>query len=658
MLRASTHSRLVYTKTGPDLHGFDQAALSVSRCGLATLSPVCGIVGYVGHRSALDVVLDGLRRLEYRGYDSAGVAVVADGGLAVERKAGRLANLEARLDEVGRESFAGTVGMGHTRWATHGAPIDRNSHPHRDATGRVAVVHNGIIENFVALRAELEAAGVEMASDTDSETVAHLVAFAYGDGETKGDLPASVRLVARRLEGAFTLVVTHADEPDQVVAARRSSPLVVGVGEGEHFVASDVSAFIEHTREAVELGQDQMVVITRDGYDVTDFVGEAAQAKPFTVNWDLSAAEKGGHEYFMLKEIEEQPEALANTLRGHFNNGRIVLDEQRLSDQDLRDVDKVFVVACGSAYHSGLVAKYAIEHWTRLPVEVELASEFRYRDPVLDRDTLVVAVSQSGETADTLEAVRHARSQKARVLAVCNTNGAQIPRESDAVLYTHAGPEIGVASTKAFLAQIAANYLVGLALAQARGTKYPDEVAREFHELEAMPEAVQRVLGTVEQVRALGRELADSKAVLFLGRHVGYPVALEGALKLKELAYMHAEGFAAGELKHGPIALIEEGLPVVVVMPSPKGRAVLHSKLVSNISEIQARGARTIVIAEEGDETVRPFADHLIEIPAVPTLLQPLISTVPLQVLAAEIARSRGYDVDKPRNLAKSVTVE
>ncbi|MEU5691284.1 glutamine--fructose-6-phosphate transaminase (isomerizing) [Actinosynnema sp. NPDC020468] len=620
---------------------------------------MCGIVGYVGHRSALDVVLDGLRRLEYRGYDSAGVAVLdGEGGLAVERKAGRLGNLEALLDEVGRDHFTGTAGMGHTRWATHGAPIDRNSHPHRDVSGRVAVVHNGIIENFAALRAELEALGIEMASDTDSETAAHLISLAYTEGDTKGDLPASVRTVARRLEGAFTLVVTHADEPHQVVAARRSSPLVVGVGEGETFVASDVSAFIEHTREAVELGQDQVVIIDRAGYTVTDFHGEPAEAKPFTVNWDLSAAEKGGHEFFMLKEIEEQPEALANTLRGHFADGRIVLDEQRLSDQDLRDVDKVFVVACGSAYHSGLVAKYAIEHWTRLPVEVELASEFRYRDPVLDRDTLVVAVSQSGETADTLEAVRHAREQKARVLAVCNTNGAQIPRESDAVLYTHAGPEIGVASTKAFLAQIAANYLVGLALAQARGTKYPDEVAREFHELEAMPAAVERVLGTTEQVRALGRELADSKAVLFLGRHVGYPVALEGALKLKELAYMHAEGFAAGELKHGPIALIEPGLPVVVVMPSPKGRAVLHSKLVSNISEIQARGARTIVIAEEGDETVRPFADHLIEVPAVSTLLQPLVSTVPLQVLAAEIAKTRGYDVDKPRNLAKSVTVE
>jgi len=620
---------------------------------------VCGIVGYVGHRQALDVVLGGLRRMEYRGYDSAGVAVLdGAGGLTVERKAGRLANLEAALAETGLGTFAGTAGMGHTRWATHGAPIDRNSHPHRDASERVALVHNGIIENFTALRAELEADGVEMASDTDTETAAHLVARAYADGPTAGDLPASVRVVCRRLEGAFTLVVTHADQPDLIVAARRSSPLVVGVGDGEHFVASDVSAFIEHTREAVELGQDQVVVIGRDGYDITDFDGEPAQGKPFTVNWDLSAAEKGGHEYFMLKEIEEQPEALANTLRGHFDRGRVVLDEQRLSDQDLREVDKVFVVACGSAYHSGLVAKYAIEHWCRLPVEVELASEFRYRDPVLDRDTLVVAVSQSGETADTLEAIRHARDQKARVLAVCNTNGAQIPRESDAVLYTHAGPEVGVAATKTFLAQIAANYLVGLALAQARGTKYPDEVAREFTELEGMPAAVHKVLSTVDQVRELSRRIADSKAVLFLGRHVGYPVALEGALKLKELAYMHAEAFAAGELKHGPIALIEQGLPVVVVMPSPKGRAVLHAKLVSNISEIQARGARTIVIAEEGDDTVRPFADELIEVPAVPTLLQPLVSTVPLQVLSAEIARSRGYDVDKPRNLAKSVTVE
>ncbi|MEZ5153568.1 glutamine--fructose-6-phosphate transaminase (isomerizing) [Rhodococcus zopfii] len=621
---------------------------------------MCGIVGYVGHRNALDVVVEALRRMEYRGYDSAGIAILdGRGGLAVERKAGRLANLEAELDEVGRDRFAGTAGMGHTRWATHGRPTDRNAHPHRDASGRVAVVHNGIIENFAPLRAELEHAGVELASDTDTEVAVHLVARAYAEGPTAGDFVESARTVLRRLEGAFTLVFAHADHPGTIVAARRSTPLVVGVGDGEMFIASDVAAFIEFTRDAVELGQDQVVVITKDSYVVTDFDGNPdVPTQPFTIDWDLAAAEKGGHDYFMLKEIEEQPGAVADTLRGHFVDGRIVLDEQRLSDQELRDIDKVFVVACGSSYHSGLVAKYAIEHWTRLPVEVELASEFRYRDPVLDRSTLVVAISQSGETADTLEAVRHAKEQKARVLAVCNTNGAQIPREADAVLYTRTGPEIGVASTKAFLAQMAANLLVGLALAQARGTKYPDEVAREYEDLAAMPERIAQLLTTMEPVRELARELSASPAVLFLGRHVGYPVALEGALKLKELAYMHAEGFAAGELKHGPIALIEDGLPVIVVMPSPKGRAVLHSKLLSNIREIQARGARTVVIAEEGDETVRPFADHLIEIPSSPSLLQPLLSTVPLQVFAAEVAQSRGYDVDKPRNLAKSVTVE
>ncbi|PPJ03283.1 glutamine--fructose-6-phosphate transaminase (isomerizing) [Nocardia nova] len=622
---------------------------------------MCGIVGYVGYRDALGVVVDALRRMEYRGYDSAGVAILDGAGtIAVERKAGRLANLEAELAEAGPAAFAGTTGMGHTRWATHGAPTDRNAHPHRDLAGRVAVVHNGIIENFAPLRRELEEAGVELRSDTDTEVAVHLVAQAYVAGPTAGDFVGSALAVLRRLEGAFTLVFTHADHPGTIVAARRSTPLVVGVGKGEMFIASDVTAFIEHTREAVELGQDQAVVITADSYVVTDFAGatEGARTRPFTIDWDLAAAEKGGHDYFMLKEIEEQPAGVAETLMGHFDNGRIVLDEQRLADQELREFDKVFVVACGSSYHAGLLAKYAIEHWTRVPVEVELASEFRYRDPVLDRSTLVVAISQSGETADTLEAVRHAKEQKARVLAICNTNGAQIPRESDAVVYTRTGPEIGVASTKAFLAQITANYLVGLALAQARGTKYPDEVAREFGELEAMPKLVERVLETAPQVREIARRFAHQSTVLFLGRHVGYPVALEGALKLKELAYMHAEGFAAGELKHGPIALIEEGLPVIVVMPSPKGRAVLHSKLLSNIREIQARGARTIVIAEEGDDTVRPFADHLIEIPAAPTLFQPLLSTVPLQIFAAEVAQTRGYDIDKPRNLAKSVTVE
>jgi len=622
---------------------------------------MCGIVAYVGHRPAREVVVDALRRMEYRGYDSSGVAILdGRGGLTVRRRAGRLSNLEAALAETDPAALAGTAGLGHTRWATHGRPTDRNAHPHRDAAGEFAVVHNGIIENFAALRHELEADGVEFASDTDSEVAVHLIARAFAAGPTAGDFVASALAVLRRLDGHFTVVFAHAGDPGTIVAARRSTPLVVGIGDGEMFVGSDVAAFIEHTRDAVELGQDQAVVITADGFRITDFDGRdgSGQARPFHIDWDLSAAEKGGYEFFMLKEIAEQPAAVSDTLLGHFIDGRITLDEQRLSDQELREVDKVFIVACGTAYHSGLLAKYAIEHWTRLPVEVELASEFRYRDPVLDRGTLVIAISQSGETADTLEAVRHAKAQKAKVLAICNTNGSQIPREADAVLYTRAGPEIGVAATKTFLAQITANYLVGLALAQARGTKYPDEVEHEYRELEAMPDLIARVLADLGPVAELGRRFAGSSAVLFLGRHVGYPVALEGALKLKELAYMHAEGFAAGELKHGPIALIEEGLPVIVVMPSPKNAATLHAKLLSNIREIQARGAVTIVIAEEGDETVRPYADHIIEIPSVSTLFQPLLSTVPLQVFAASVARSRGYDVDKPRNLAKSVTVE
>ena len=615
---------------------------------------MCGIVGYVGSRQALDVVVEGLRRLEYRGYDSAGIAIIGgDGPLQVAKKAGRIENLDKEL--TGR-TIAGTTGMGHTRWATHGAPNDRNAHPHTDATGRVAVVHNGIIENHGVLRAELEGDGVEFASDTDTEVVAHLVAKQLR--EAGASLADALRAACRRLDGAFTLVIVDADQPDVVVAARRNSPLVVGVGDGEMFLGSDVAAFIAYTRDAVELGQDQVVEIRADGFTITDFAGNPVDGKHFHIDWDLAAAEKGGFDYFMLKEIQEQPTAVANTLRGHLTGGQIVLDELRLDRQDLREIDKVFVVGCGTAFHSGLIAKYAIEHWTRVPVEVEMASEFRYRDPVLDRQTLVVAISQSGETADTLEALRHARDQKAKVLAICNTNGAQIPRESDAVLYTHAGPEIGVAATKTFTAQVAAVELVGLALAQARGTKYDDEIAREYELLAAMPELIAQTLGIVEPVRELAREIARSRAVLFLGRHVGYPVALEGALKLKELAYMHAEGFPAGELKHGPIALIEDGLPVVVIMPSPVGRPLLHQKMLSNIAEIKARGARTIVIAEDGDETVRPHAAHLVEVPAVPTLLSPFVTTIPMQVLAAEIAQARGYDVDKPRNLAKSVTVE
>ncbi|MFE9422131.1 glutamine--fructose-6-phosphate transaminase (isomerizing) [Kitasatospora sp. NPDC006697] len=618
---------------------------------------MCGIVGYVGSQSALDVVIAGLQRLEYRGYDSAGVAIqsadsTGQWSLATDKRAGKLVNLEKSLAETPLPG--GTTGIGHTRWATHGGPTDANAHPHLDDHRKVAVVHNGIIENFARLRAELADRGHSLRSETDTEVVAHLLAEAF-----QGDLAEAMRAVCRQLDGAFTLVAVHADAPGVVVGARRNSPLVVGVGEGENFLASDVAAFIAHTREAIELGQDQVVELRAGAVTVTDFSGAPAEVRAYHVDWDASAAEKAGYDYFMLKEIAEQPKAVADTLLGRIGtDGRLTLDELRIPDAVLREVDKVVIVACGTAFHAGMIAKYAIEHWTRIPCEVEVASEFRYRDPILDARTLVIAISQSGETMDTLMALRHAREQGARVLAICNTNGSTIPRESDAVLYTHAGPEVAVASTKAFLTQLVACYLVALYLGQVRGTKWGDEIWAVIKELSNAPKQVEQVLRTMEPVRELARSLADARSVLFLGRHVGFPVALEGALKLKELAYMHAEGFAAGELKHGPIALIEEGLPVVVVVPSPRGRSILHDKIVSNIQEIRARGARTIVIAEEGDEAVVPYADHLIRIPVTPTLLQPLVAAVPLQVFACELATAKGHEVDQPRNLAKSVTVE
>ena len=640
--------------------GVGKQGISVVRPVVSsTISPMCGIVGYVGKQQGLGIALEALRRMEYRGYDSSGIAVADGSGISLVKRAGKLANLEERIAEFGEENLQGTTAIGHTRWATHGRPTDGNAHPHLSYDGRAAIVHNGIIENFAQLRAELEEAGVELRSETDSEVAAHLLARAYNEGETAGDFRASALAVLGRLEGAFTLLFTHADHPGEIIAARRSTPLIVGVGEGEMFLGSDVAAFIEFTKEAVELNQDNVVVITADGYEVLNFDGSAAEGRPFSIDWDLAAAEKGGYDSFMMKEIHEQPAAVRDTLAGHFHDGRVILDESNISENDLKSINQVFVVACGSAYHSGLLAKYAIEHWVRIPVQIEVASEFRYRDPVLDERTLVLAISQSGETADTLEAVRHARTQGAKVMAVCNTNGSQIPRESDAVLYTHAGPEIGVASTKAFLAQVAANYIVGLALAQAKGTKYPDEIAEIWDALEEIPAKIEQLLSVQGQVAEIADDLGAVRTMLFLGRGVGFPVALEGALKLKELAYIHAEGFPAGELKHGPIALIEDDLPVVVVVPSPRGVKLLHSKIVSNIQEIRARGAKTIVIAEEGDEAVEPYANWLIRIPATSSIMQPLLATVPLQFLAADIARECGNeDIDKPRNLAKSVTVE
>ncbi|MFJ6133349.1 glutamine--fructose-6-phosphate transaminase (isomerizing) [Janibacter terrae] len=619
---------------------------------------MCGIVGYVGPDSgarSLDVVMEGLARLEYRGYDSAGVALVDRGGVFTEKRAGKLANLRGALE---RDTVPGSAtAIGHTRWATHGGPTDQNAHPHRGGgDGKLAVVHNGIVENFHALKQELLAEGAEFTSETDTEVAAHLVARAFA---ATGDLTEAMRTVVGRLEGAFTLLAVHADQPDTVVAARRNSPLVVGLGEGENFLGSDVAAFIGYTKRAVELDQDQIVTITPSSYSVINFDGTPAEGKPYEVTWDAAAAEKGGYDTFMEKEIHDQPQAVGDTLLGRTDaDGRLVLDELRIDEAKLKDIDRITIVACGTAAYAGMVAKYAIEHWTRIPVEVALAHEFRYCDPIVSDRTLVVSISQSGETADTAMAVRHARSLGALTVSVCNTHGATIPRESDAVLYTHAGPEIAVASTKAFLAQITACYVLGLYLAQLRGETYADDAKAVMAELHEVPAKIESLLGEMDRVKEIARFMADTRAVLFLGRHVGYPIAMEGALKLKELAYIHAEGFAAGELKHGPIALIEPGQPVFVVVPGPDTPNELHKKVVSNIQEIRARGARTLVIAQEGDEEVLPFADEVIRVPHTSPLLQPLLTVVPLQVFALHLSTAKGLDVDQPRNLAKSVTVE
>ena len=619
---------------------------------------MCGIVGYVGPNfagRALEVVMEGLSRLEYRGYDSAGVALLTQDGVLITKRAGKLANLVSAL--AGKSLPDSSTAIGHTRWATHGGPTDQNAHPHRGGEdGKLALIHNGIIENFHGLRSALIEDGVLFLSETDTEVVAHLLARSY---DKLGDLTEAMREVVGGLRGAFTLLAVHADQPGVVVGARRNSPLVVGLGDGENFLGSDVAAFIGYTREALELGQDQIVTITTEGAVVINFDGTPAQGKRYHVNWDAAAAKKGGFPNFMTKEIHDQPVAVADTLLGRTDEtGRLVLDELRMDEAELRAVDKIVFIACGTAAYAGMVAKYALEHWTRIPCEVELAHEFRYRDPVVNERTLVVAISQSGETMDTLMAVKHARQLGARVISICNTHGSTIPRESDAVLYTHAGPEIAVASTKAFLAQITACYILGLYLAQLRGGTYADEAQAVMKDLAEMPAKIQTVLDGQDRVREIARFMADSRSVLFLGRHVGYPVALEGALKLKELAYIHAEGFAGGELKHGPIALIEPGQPVFVIVPSPSSEHGLHGKVISNIQEVRARGARTIVIAEEGDEDVVPFADVIIRVPATPPLLAPLVTTVPLQVFASELAAAKGLDVDQPRNLAKSVTVE
>lgn len=616
---------------------------------------MCGIVGYVGPRDSQAILLSGLARLEYRGYDSAGIAVIdADGGLDMRKRAGKLQVL--RDDLAAHPMPDGTTGIGHTRWATHGGPTDANAHPHLADDDKLAVIHNGIIENFAELKAELVSEGFTFRSETDTEVAAVLLGREY---QASGDLVAAFRTVVSRLEGAFTLLAMHRDQPGLVVGARRNSPLVIGLGDGENFLGSDVAAFVEHTRNALAIGQDEIVAITPAGVEVTDFAGNPVEASPFEVVWDAAAAEKGGWSSFMAKEVSEEPDAVANTVRGRVRDGAVAIPELDGLDELFTGIRRIVIIACGTAAYAAQTGKYALEQWTRLPVDVELAHEFRYRDPVIGEDTLVVSISQSGETMDTLMAVKYARERGAATLSICNTQGATIPRESDAVIYTHAGPEVAVASTKAFVAQITALYLLALHVARVRGSLPPVEQAQHVRELEAIPAKIARVLNEEQtHVEQFSRWMADTQSVLFLGRHVGYPIALEGALKLKEISYIHAEGFAAGELKHGPIALIEPGQPVFVIVPSPRESAELHKKVVSNIQEIRARGARVIVVAEEGDAAVLPFADEVLRIPLAGPLFEPLLAVVPLHIFAMGLATAKGLDVDQPRNLAKSVTVE
>ena len=618
---------------------------------------MCGIVGYVGPKSTLDVLLGGLRRLEYRGYDSAGVSVIDPAeGLLTRKKAGKLDALISELTE--HPLPIAHVGIGHTRWATHGAPTDGNAHPHLGGPHqKLALIHNGIIENFAELKAELTAAGTRFSSETDTEVAAHLIAREF---ELTADLPKAFANVVNRLHGAFTILVIHEDAPDVVLAARRNAPLVVGLGDGENFLGSDVAAFVEHTKRAISVGQDQIVTLRRDSVEIHTFAGEKVMPEEFLVDWDASAASKGGWSSFMAKEIADQPQAVADTLMGRLSSeGSVTLAElDGLSRADIQGLDRIIIVACGTASYAGDIAKYAIEKWARVPVQVELSHEFRYRDPIITPNTLVVAISQSGETMDTLMATRYAAERGAKVLAICNTQGATLARESDAVIYTHAGPEVAVASTKALVAQITAGYLLALFMAQARESLAADSLQALGRELLTMPAKVSAVLERLDSIAKLGRDMANAKSVLFLGRNVGFPVAMEGALKLKELAYIHAEGFAAGELKHGPIALIETGQPVIVIVPSPRDSETLHPKVISNIQEIRARGAVVIAIAEDGDNSVGDFAEHVIFVPQSEPMFAPLLTVIPLQRFALELSTAKGLDVDQPRNLAKSVTVE
>ncbi|HTO73218.1 MAG TPA: glutamine--fructose-6-phosphate transaminase (isomerizing) [Gemmatimonadales bacterium] len=608
---------------------------------------MCGIVGYVGPRQAAEILIAGLKRLEYRGYDSAGLAVVNGDGLTIHKQSGKLSVLEKSL--AGKMPH-GTLGIGHTRWATHGAPTTPNAHPHTDQTARIALIHNGIIENSQVIRKALEQRGHTFKSETDTEVLAHLVGECY-----EGNLEEAVAAALREVDGAYGIAVICADEPDTVVAARKGSPLLVGVGDGEWFVASDASAILAHTRSVVYLDDGEMVVLTRKGYHVRDLAATRIEKAVRHIEWDLSTIERGGYAHFMLKEIFEQPESVRNTMRGHLleDEGTARVTGLNLTDDDINRITRIVITACGTSWHSGLIAEHLMEEWARMPVEVEYASEFRYRNPVIDDKTLVIGISQSGETADTLAAIREAKRRGARTIGVVNVVGSTIAREVDGGIYLHAGPEVGVASTKAFTSQVTALALIALRFARLRNLSILQgrEIIQALH---AIPDQIQDILDRASDIEALAERFGRADNMLYLGRGVNFPVALEGALKLKEISYVHAEGYPAAEMKHGPIALIDDLMPVVFIAP----RDAVHGKIVSNIEEVRARGGQVIALVNEGDREIARLAAATFEIPETLGLLSPLLTVIPLQLYSYYVALRRGCNVDQPRNLAKSVTVE
>jgi len=614
---------------------------------------MCGIIGYIGPKEVVPVLIDGLRKLEYRGYDSAGVAVVKGGAISLRRSAGKLSNLE---EVIGHDPISGDYGVGHTRWATHGRPTEENAHPHRDCTGKIVVVHNGIIENYLDLKLELQRQGHKFVTETDTEIVAHLV-----EREMKDDgLENAVRRALMLMRGLFALVLISADDPEKIIAVRNGPPIVVGLGDGEFFVASDIPAILSHTRDVVFLGDEEMAVITRTGVSFTDFFGRPVSAATQRVLWDPIMAEKAGYKHFMLKEIFEQPTAARETILGRVSqdSGRVFLEEMKITEPQLAQIDRVTILACGTSWHAGLIGKFLIEQLARIPVEVDYGSEYRYRNPIVDAKTLAVVITQSGETADTLAALREARKDGARSIAVCNVVGSMATRETDGTVYTHAGPEIGVASTKAFTSQLVALYLLALRLGQARGSLSPDASKPHIDALLQLPLLLEQALKLAPEVEEIAGRFQARTDFLYLGRGINYPIALEGALKLKEISYIHAEGYPAGEMKHGPIALIDERMPVVTIAPHD----AVFEKMIGNMQEVKARGGSVIALTTQGDDKLRSILDRskdfILEVPRAPELLTPIVMTIPLQLLAYGIAVRRGCDVDQPRNLAKSVTVE